>query len=254
MLLVGHQEGHLACKKLSGGVLVWLSVCSKVQTCIWPRWCQCHSLSFASVKSRLVLPFWYWLTWVVPEKRPLNECVCVCDYSTQGWPTEQVLTKNCSYSVSARAVLNSELALFSRISIVLMFQLFTWIQIGKILAKSQATSTEMLNYQSPVTSSAGCNSYRKTELESQNRTRKKYQSSNQWEILDVQKVKTGHHLLPGLVRHQLLTNQSQKNELNKLSLQLSWTNLFRQTDYQHLSVTASYRLLAPTIYFLCDYY
>jgi len=25
-LLVGRQEGHQACKKLSGGVLVWLSV------------------------------------------------------------------------------------------------------------------------------------------------------------------------------------------------------------------------------------
>ena len=36
MLLVGWQEGHPACKKLSGGVLAWLSVCSKVQTCIWP--------------------------------------------------------------------------------------------------------------------------------------------------------------------------------------------------------------------------
>jgi len=36
MLLVGWQEGHLACKKQSGGVLVWLSVWSKVQTCIWP--------------------------------------------------------------------------------------------------------------------------------------------------------------------------------------------------------------------------
>jgi len=35
-LLVGHQEGHPACKKLSGGVLAWLSVCSEVQTCIWP--------------------------------------------------------------------------------------------------------------------------------------------------------------------------------------------------------------------------
>jgi len=31
----------------------------------------------ASVKSRLVLPFWYRLTWVVPEKWPLNGCVCV---------------------------------------------------------------------------------------------------------------------------------------------------------------------------------
>jgi len=25
-----------------------------------------------------VLPFWYWLTRVVPEKGPLNACVCVC--------------------------------------------------------------------------------------------------------------------------------------------------------------------------------
>jgi len=35
-LLVGRQEGHLACKKLSGGVLAWLSVWSEVQTCMWP--------------------------------------------------------------------------------------------------------------------------------------------------------------------------------------------------------------------------
>jgi len=35
-LLVGRQEGHPACKKQSGGVLVWLSVWSEVQTCIWP--------------------------------------------------------------------------------------------------------------------------------------------------------------------------------------------------------------------------
>jgi len=35
-LLVGQQEGHPACKKLSGGVLAWLSVWSAVQTCIWP--------------------------------------------------------------------------------------------------------------------------------------------------------------------------------------------------------------------------
>ena len=33
-LLVGRQEGHPACKKLSGGVLAWLSVWSEVQTCI----------------------------------------------------------------------------------------------------------------------------------------------------------------------------------------------------------------------------
>jgi len=34
-LLVGWQEGHPACKKLSGWVLVWLSVWSEAQTCIW---------------------------------------------------------------------------------------------------------------------------------------------------------------------------------------------------------------------------
>jgi len=35
-LLAGRQEGHLACKKLSGGVLAWLSVWSEMQTCIRP--------------------------------------------------------------------------------------------------------------------------------------------------------------------------------------------------------------------------
>jgi len=76
-LLVGRQEGHLACKNLSGGVLAWLFVWSEVLTCIWPSGCHCHSLSLASVKSRLVLPFWYRLTQVVPDKGPLNRCVCV---------------------------------------------------------------------------------------------------------------------------------------------------------------------------------
>jgi len=36
MLLAGQQERHPAGKKLSGGVLAWLSAWSKVQTCIWP--------------------------------------------------------------------------------------------------------------------------------------------------------------------------------------------------------------------------
>jgi len=36
MLLVGRQEEHPACKKLSDGVFAWLSVCSKVLiVCIW---------------------------------------------------------------------------------------------------------------------------------------------------------------------------------------------------------------------------
>ena len=65
----------------------WLSVWSEVQTCTWPSWCHCHSLSLASVKSRLVLPFRYRLTQVVPGKRPLDVCVLVllllmCDCET----------------------------------------------------------------------------------------------------------------------------------------------------------------------------
>jgi len=32
--------------------------------------------SLASVKSRLVLPFCYWLIWVVPDKGLLNGCYC----------------------------------------------------------------------------------------------------------------------------------------------------------------------------------
>ena len=77
-LLVGRQEGHPACKKVSGGVLAWLSVWSEVQTCVWPSWWHGHSLSLASVKSGLVVPFWYRLTRVVREKGPLNGHVCVC--------------------------------------------------------------------------------------------------------------------------------------------------------------------------------
>ena len=65
-LLVGRQEGHPACNKLSGGVLAWLSVWSKVQTCICPSWCHCHSLSLALVKSRL---FFFFLVPAHPSSR-----------------------------------------------------------------------------------------------------------------------------------------------------------------------------------------
>ena len=43
----------------------WWSGASEVQTCICPIWYHCHSLSLHSVKSGLVLSFWYQLTWVV---------------------------------------------------------------------------------------------------------------------------------------------------------------------------------------------
>jgi len=62
---------------LSDEVLVWLSVWSEGQiVCICPA--DATSIpknpSLASFKSRLVLPFLYWLTHVVLEKRLLNGC------------------------------------------------------------------------------------------------------------------------------------------------------------------------------------
>jgi len=47
MLLVGWQEGHSACKKLSDGMLVWLSVWVKMLICIFPAdTTATHSLLF----------------------------------------------------------------------------------------------------------------------------------------------------------------------------------------------------------------
>jgi len=43
--LVGQQEEHPACIKLSNEVLVWLSVWSEVQIVrTWFSWCQCHPI------------------------------------------------------------------------------------------------------------------------------------------------------------------------------------------------------------------
>jgi len=67
MQLVGRQEGHLACKKLSCGILAWLSVWGKVQICIWPSWSHCQ-ICFTF----LVLPFWYRLTWIAPLTIPIG--------------------------------------------------------------------------------------------------------------------------------------------------------------------------------------
>ena len=64
--------------KMSDEVLAWLSVWSEVQiVCIWSSWCHCHPKipsSLAWFKSILVSPFWYRITEVVLEKRPLNGC------------------------------------------------------------------------------------------------------------------------------------------------------------------------------------
>ena len=80
MQSVGRQEGHQVCKKLSGGVLAWFSVWSEMQTCIWPSYCHCHSLT-VSCFSKIQIGF----TFLVPAhpgspgKRAVKRvCVCVC--------------------------------------------------------------------------------------------------------------------------------------------------------------------------------
>ena len=65
--------------KMSGWVLAWLSVWSEVQTCIWPSWCHCHSLSLASVKSRFIFTFLVLAYLGSPGQRAVKQvCVCVC--------------------------------------------------------------------------------------------------------------------------------------------------------------------------------
>jgi len=60
-------------------IVICLERCADLHMAqLMPPPLHCHSLYLASVKSRLVLPFWYRLTRVVPEKGPLNVCVCVC--------------------------------------------------------------------------------------------------------------------------------------------------------------------------------
>ena len=88
-LLVGRQEGHPACKKLSGGMLTWLSGWGAdlhiAQQMPVPLTISCSSKS-RLVLPFLVLPFWYLLTRVVPDKFQKSSktvvcvCVCVCYY------------------------------------------------------------------------------------------------------------------------------------------------------------------------------
>jgi len=72
MLLVGWQEGHPACKKTEwsgAGMVICLERGADLhiaQLMPLPLTVSCFS------KSKLVLPLWYWLTRVVPDKGPLN--------------------------------------------------------------------------------------------------------------------------------------------------------------------------------------
>jgi len=68
---LGGRKGIRPVKKLSGEVLAWLSVCSEVQTCIWPSWCHCHSCFSRIQISSAFLVLAYSGS---PGKGPLNTC------------------------------------------------------------------------------------------------------------------------------------------------------------------------------------
>jgi len=76
-LLVGQQEGHLPCKKLSGGVLAWLS-CLEQGADLYMAQLMPLPLT-VSCFSKIQIGF----TFLVPAhpgspgKGPLNGCVCM---------------------------------------------------------------------------------------------------------------------------------------------------------------------------------
>ena len=118
-LLVGRQEGHPACKKLSGWVLAWLSVWSEVHTAqlmplpLTVSCCSKIQIGFTflvlahlgspgkrAVKRVCVgggLPFWCRLNQVVLERRPLNGCPvqCRCNSGEVSFPHSRLLYCSC---------------------------------------------------------------------------------------------------------------------------------------------------------------
>jgi len=89
MLLVGWQEEHLACKKLScgGGIIICLERGADLhmaQLMPMPLTVSCFS------KIQIGFTFWYRLTRVVPDKGPLNGCVCLL-VTLFAWYVEQGL-------------------------------------------------------------------------------------------------------------------------------------------------------------------
>ena len=73
-------DGRKGIRPVKNRVVVCWCGCLSGARCRLADPSHCHSLSLASVKSR----FWYRLTWVVPEKGPLNGCVCVCAACCRG--------------------------------------------------------------------------------------------------------------------------------------------------------------------------
>jgi len=56
-LMVGRQEEHLACKKLSDDVLAWLSGVRCKWLALWSSWCHCYPVISCFIKIQSVLTF-----------------------------------------------------------------------------------------------------------------------------------------------------------------------------------------------------
>ena len=90
---LGGRKGIQPVKKLSGGVLTWLSVWSEVQTCIWPSWLPLT----VSCSSKIQIG----ITFLVPahpgsrgqraaKRVCVRACVRVCKFTTQS-ASERIL-------------------------------------------------------------------------------------------------------------------------------------------------------------------
>jgi len=99
-LLVGRQEGHPACKKLDWwgtGMVICLERRANLhmaQLMPLPLNVSCFS------KIQIGFAFWYRLTRVVPDKGPLDGCVCVHVKSTYSYIFTVVISKILAWIVS----------------------------------------------------------------------------------------------------------------------------------------------------------
>ena len=83
-LLVGWQEGHAACKKLSGGLLAWLSLWNEMQTCIWQQLMPLPLTVSCSSKIQIGFTFLVPAHPCIPRHRAVKwVCVYVCMSAVQ---------------------------------------------------------------------------------------------------------------------------------------------------------------------------
>ena len=118
------------------------------------------------------IPFWYLLTWVVPDKGPLNRCVCVCVYLHIG---TNIRTRAVTHTHTHTHTFNGH---FSRTTWVSKYQKgktnldFTearysewqWHQLGHIQVSTSLQSNNHASTHQPLLSfsRAGCPSCHST--------------------------------------------------------------------------------------------